>query len=201
MGRVSGAEGPATPSQRPPWDLRPSRPLPGPPPPGRGLSNRAAVALGLSVGAALVVLVPLGLFVLVLLLRFVNVPPAPDGPPLVLAHSRLQGTWQDDDGGRLVLAADGTFSATDVCGDYTDAATGDSSGFGFPSTMSGTGIWESGTYASRDDATEVSTEFAPGRVSGRLEARGTPGSPLLWTYIGDPDDGDLCVLRKVGTEP
>jgi hypothetical protein len=164
------------------------------------MSNRAAVALGLSVGAALVVLVPLGLFALVLLLRFVNVPPEPDGPPLVLAHSRLQGTWQDDDGGRLVLAADGTFSATDICGDYTDATTGDSSGFGFPSTMSGTGTWESGGYASQD-ATELSTLFAPGRVSGQLEARGTPGSPLLWTYVGDPDDGELCVLRKAGARP
>ncbi|MEU2667547.1 hypothetical protein ABZ622_01555 [Streptomyces sp. NPDC007164] len=198
---MSGAGGPVTPQQRPPWDLRSSRPLPGPPPPRRGISNGAAVALGLSFGAVLVVLVPLGLFAAVLLLRFVNVPPEPDGPPLVLAHSRLQGTWQDDDGGRLVLAADGTFSATDICGDYTDAVTGDSSGFGFPSTMSGTGTWESGVYASRDGATELSTEFAPGRVGGQLVARGTPGSPLLWTYVGDPDDGELCVLRKADTEP
>ncbi|MCX4845921.1 hypothetical protein [Streptomyces sp. NBC_00893] len=72
---------------------------------------------------------------------------------------------------------------------------------GFPATMSGTGTWESGAYASWDGATELSTEFAPGRVSGLLVARGTPGSPLLWTCVGDPDDGELCVLRKADAEP
>ncbi|MGW1404768.1 hypothetical protein [Streptomyces sp. NPDC002403] len=165
------------------------------------MSNRTAVALGLGIGAVLVVLVPVGLFVLVLLLRFVNIPPEPDGPPLVLTHSQLLGTWQDEQGGRLVLAEDGTFGATHVCGDYTDSRTGDSSGFGFPSTMTGTGTWESGVYTTRDRATELSTAFAPGHVSGQLTARGKADSPLLWTFIGDPDSGELCVLKKAGARP
>ncbi|MET9660044.1 hypothetical protein [Streptomyces sp. NPDC006510] len=160
-----------------------------------------AVVTGLCIGAVLVVLVPVGLFVLVLLLRVVNVPPEPDGPPLVLTRDQLRGTWQDEHGGRLVLAEDGTLSATNICGDYTDDVTGDSSGFGFPATMTGTGTWESGEYATQDGATELSTEFAPGNVSGRLVARGKTDSAVLWTFIGDPDSGKLCVLRKVSTQP
>ncbi|MFJ8850288.1 hypothetical protein [Streptomyces sp. NPDC102437] len=201
---MSGAEKPkASSSQRPPRGLRPSQPFPlASPAPRRGMSSGVAVLLGLSVGAVLVVLVPVGLFVLVLLLRYVNVVPEPDGPPLVLAHSRLQGTWQDEDGGRLVLAADGTFTATDICGDYTDDVTGDSSGFGFPSTMTGTGTWESDVDGAQDDrATELSTKFAPGHVRGQLTARGTADSPFLWTFVGDPDSGELCVLRRAGTRP
>ncbi|WP_406501200.1 hypothetical protein OHA04_16290 [Streptomyces sp. NBC_01590] len=140
------------------------------------MSNRAAVLLGLFTGAVLVVLVPVGLFALVILLRLVNVPPEPDGPPLVLPYSRLQGTWQDEEGGRIVLAADGTFTATTICGDYSDDVTGDSSGFGLPATMTGTGTWESDVYTEPDRVTGLFTEFAPGHVSGQLTARGTAES-------------------------
>ncbi|MFC9622461.1 hypothetical protein ACFTXM_21530 [Streptomyces sp. NPDC056930] len=52
-----------------------------------------------------------------------------------------------------------------------------------------------------DNATSVSVEFAPGDVSGELTARGKVDSALLWTFIGDPDSGELCVLRKVDTQP
>ncbi|MFD4947915.1 hypothetical protein ACFVYE_28230 [Streptomyces sp. NPDC058239] len=165
------------------------------------MSSRTAVVLGLCIGAGLVVLVPVGLFTLLLVLRYVTIPPEPDGPPLVLTSSRLQGTWRDDRGGQLVFADDGNFSATDACGDYSDAATDTSSGFGFPSTMTGTGTWESGTSEYEDNATSVSIEFAPGDVSGELAARGKADSAFLWTFIGDPDSGELCVLRKVNTRP
>ncbi|WP_405750626.1 hypothetical protein OHA19_16300 [Streptomyces sp. NBC_00012] len=165
------------------------------------MSNRAAVLLGLFTGAVLVVLVPVGLFALVILLRLVNVPPEPDGPPLVLPYSRLQGTWQDEEGGRIVLAADGTFTATTICGDYSDDVTGDSSGFGLPATMTGTGTWESDVYTEPDRVTGLFTEFAPGHVSGQLTARGTAESPLLWTFVGDPDSGGLCVLKKADARP
>ncbi|MFD7492040.1 hypothetical protein ACFV8T_06425 [Streptomyces sp. NPDC059832] len=164
------------------------------------MSNKAAVVLGLGIGAVLVVLVPVGLFVLLFVLRYVNIPPEPDGPPLVLTQGQLRGTWQDEHGGRLVLAEDGTFSATNVCGDYTDATTGDSSGFGFPSIMTGTGTWESDVYATQEGATELSVAFAPGKVTGQLAARGKTDSAVLWTFIGDPDSGELCVLRKVSTD-
>ncbi|MCX5311284.1 hypothetical protein [Streptomyces sp. NBC_00154] len=144
------------------------------------MSNGTAVVLGLCIGAGLVVLLPMGLVIL----RTVNAPPEPD-----------------DQGGQLVFAANGTFSATEACGDYRDAGTGASSGFDFPSTMTGTGTWDSQVSEYDDNATEVSVEFAPSDVSGELVARGKPDSALLWTFIGDPDSGELCVLRKVSTQP
>ncbi|WP_406322317.1 hypothetical protein [Streptomyces sp. NBC_01637] len=165
------------------------------------MSNGTAVVLGLCIGAGLVVLLPMGLVILLFILRTVNAPPEPDGPPLVLTRSRLRGTWQDDRGGQLVFAENGTFSATEACGDYRDAGTDASSGFDFPSTMTGTGTWDSQVSEYDDNATEVSVEFAPGDVSGELVARGKPDSALLWTFIGDPDSGELCVLRKVSTQP
>ncbi|MFF3353125.1 hypothetical protein ACFYWN_10815 [Streptomyces sp. NPDC002917] len=67
--------------------------------------------------------------------------------------------------------------------------------------MTGTGTWDSQVSEYDDNATEVSVEFAPGDVSGELVARGKPDSALLWTFIGDPDSGELCVLRKVSTQP
>ncbi|MGW2177327.1 hypothetical protein ACWCXX_04375 [Streptomyces sp. NPDC001732] len=159
------------------------------------------ILLGLSIGAVLVVLVPVGLVVLLFGLRALNVPPEPDGPPLALTASELTGTWQDDRGGILVLAADGTFSTTEACGDYVDFGDDTRSGFDFPSRMSGTGTWESDDGSYQDGATGVTldftTEFAAEDISGFLEARGRSESPVLWTYIGDPDSGDLCVLKKV----
>lgn len=67
--------------------------------------------------------------------------------------------------------------------------------------MTGTGTWDSQVSEYDDNATEVSVEFAPGDVSGELVARGKPDSALLWTFIGDPDNGELCVLRKVSRQP
>ncbi|MFE7355206.1 hypothetical protein ACFU8Q_18900 [Streptomyces sp. NPDC057543] len=163
------------------------------------MSNRTAILLGLSIGVGLVVLVPVGLITLLFVLRAVNVPPEPDGPPLVLASGQLDGTWRDDRGGQLALAKDGTFSATNACGDYWNTRTDASSGFGFPTIMAGTDTWESDESDESDEgnATSVSFEFAPGDVTGQLVAGGTPDSALLRTFIGDPDSGDLCVLRKV----
>ncbi|MER5498822.1 MULTISPECIES: hypothetical protein [unclassified Streptomyces] len=159
------------------------------------------ILLGLSIGAVLVVLVPLVLVALLLTLRAVNAAPPPDGSPLALTASELAGTWQDDRGGILVLAADGTFSTTEACGDYADFDEGTHSGFDLPSRMSGTGTWDSDDGSYRDGATGVTLDFAPGYaaedVSGFLEARGHRGSPVLWTYVGDPDSGVLCVLEKV----
>ncbi|MFE7043243.1 hypothetical protein ACFU9X_28515 [Streptomyces atratus] len=48
---------------------------------------------------------------------------------------------------------------------------------------------------------EAGRTTTPGDVSGHLTARGKPDSALLWTFIGDPDSGELRVLRKVDTQP
>ncbi|WP_181923977.1 hypothetical protein [Streptomyces inhibens] len=40
-------------------------------------------------------------------------------------------------------------------------------------------------------------EFDSGHTSAKYEASGTTKAPMLWTYIGDPDDGKRCILTKV----
>ncbi|WP_351230606.1 hypothetical protein [Streptomyces sp. NPDC002133] len=154
---------------------------------GAGLAALPALALALAAPVALVVLVGLSRITV----------PVPDGDPLVLARSDIVGTWQDEQGGRLVLAADGTFAAADVCGDYSDAATGAGAGFDLASVKTGTGTWESTeSDFPGENTTEVRAEFGPGDVWTQYEARGSAAVPVLWTYIGDPDAGELCVLKK-----
>ncbi|GGT16109.1 hypothetical protein P6B95_27730 [Streptomyces atratus] len=38
-------------------------------------------------------------------------------------------------------------------------------------------------------------------TEARATARGKPDSALLWTFIGDSDSGEVCVLRKADTQP
>ncbi|MFF3391759.1 hypothetical protein ACFYW1_12615 [Streptomyces sp. NPDC002669] len=193
---MSGTGEPAAPSGRPPQG-----PWPVPPPPRLRMPVWGGILLGLSIGGLLVLLAPLVLVTLLLVLRVTTAVPPPDGSPLALTASELTGTWQDDRGGVLVLAADGTFSTTEVCGDYSDFDGDIGSGFDLPSRMSGTGAWDSDDGSYGDGATEVTLDFVPGYagqdVSGFLEARGTRDSPVLWSYVGDPDSGVLCVLEKV----
>ncbi|MEV8455207.1 hypothetical protein AB0467_29690 [Streptomyces sp. NPDC052095] len=187
--------------QRPAWDLRslPPHPAPPPPPPRFRMPVWGGVLVGVAIGAVLVVVTPVVLVVGLLLMRYVNVPPEPDGDPVSLPSHELTGAWQDDRGGILVLAADGGFSATRVCGDYTDFDTSSSSGFDFPSRISGKGTWDSdGTGA--DGATAVDLDFTAtsdgGDVDGSYDLRAGGDGLLLWTYVGDPDSGETCVLEK-----
>ncbi|MGW1883522.1 hypothetical protein [Streptomyces sp. NPDC001970] len=123
--------------------------------------------------------------------------PVPDGDLLVLARSDNVGTWQDEQGGRIVLAADGTFAATNVCGNYSDAATGASAGLDLAPVKTGTGTWESSeSDFSGENTTEVRAELSPGDVWTQYEARGSAAVPVLWTHIGDPGAGELRVLKK-----
>ncbi|MFF2008233.1 hypothetical protein ACFVWY_04030 [Streptomyces sp. NPDC058195] len=161
----------------------------------------AGVLIGAVTGAVLVVLVPLSLIVLVLGLRYVNAPPVPDGAPLTLTSNELTGTWQDDRGGILVVAADGSLSATEACGDYRGSGSAVGSGSTLPSRLSGTGEWSAFDRIDQDGGTEITLRFTGtydgGDIGGSLYAWGSGDAPVLWTSIGDPDNGDLCVLRKV----
>ncbi|MBT2453129.1 hypothetical protein J7F03_40160 [Streptomyces sp. ISL-43] len=124
------------------------------------------------------------------------VPGAP-GDALVLTRIELVGTWQDGHGGRLALAEDGTFRASNVCGDYSDSALETSSGFGLASVRTGTGTWENDdSDFSGEMTTEIRSDYVPGRVWTQYEASGTAAAPMLWTYIGDPDHGERCILKK-----
>ncbi|MFI0714923.1 hypothetical protein ACH4SK_30710 [Streptomyces inhibens] len=44
---------------------------------------------------------------------------------------------------------------------------------------------------------DIHLEFDSGHTSAEYEASGTTEAPMLWAYIGDPDDGKRCILTKV----
>ncbi|MFF7334345.1 hypothetical protein [Streptomyces sp. NPDC008150] len=121
-------------------------------------------------------------------------PPVPDGRPLVLPSGAFTGTWRDEDGGRLVLRADGTFASDGTCGDFSGPGLTDAL-----SPAPGAGTWSASGTNADVPVTRVQVGFAPGGVWTVYEARGTAERPVLWQHLGDPDDGALCVLSRAGT--
>ncbi|MFD8015194.1 hypothetical protein [Streptomyces sp. NPDC058955] len=107
-------------------------------------------------------------------------------PPEVSAEL-LTGVWSEGEGGGLTLAADGSATADRVETFGDETVTG---------RCSGTGTW---TYAPGDGpwAQEVvvaveGCELSPWRVYG------TPDHPKLFVHVGDPDAGEIHVLRRGG---
>ncbi|WP_338894976.1 hypothetical protein WBG99_03840 [Streptomyces sp. TG1A-60] len=144
-------------------------------------------------GCGLVVALPAGALVLMFVVGRMSVP-APEGEPLAINATEVTGTWVDEQGGRLVLKGDGTFASDGVCGDFDDDQLNDVS-----APDPGAGTWEHDTWDDLDTDSPVSKvhlTFAPSGVWTGYEARGTSKAPLLWTYAGDPDSGDLCVPGK-----
>ncbi|MFI1003301.1 hypothetical protein ACIP10_29130 [Streptomyces galbus] len=125
-------------------------------------------------------------------------PPQPPGTPQVVTDDRLVGTWQDEAGGRLTLAANGVFAAAGICGDFTSSAD-DTFGASAASSRTGTGTWETMTGERLDESTpgtEVTVWFSGTERFGAYAVGGTSTAPKLWVYRGDPDDYDLCVLTR-----
>ncbi|WP_063817355.1 hypothetical protein [Streptomyces scabiei] len=179
------------------------------PPPWRGWpsaeTSRRRWRIALLVPAAGVVgcglsLLVAGAFALLLVVSRLSVP-VPDGEPLALSRSEVTGTWVDERGGRLTLRQDGTFGSDGVCGDFDD--NDDDRAEDVTAPAPGEGGWEHDeTGDDIDTGAPVSTvhlTFAPSGIWARYEARGTSKDPVLWTYVGDPDEGRLCVLEKAGS--
>ncbi|UUU29529.1 hypothetical protein JIX56_06320 [Streptomyces sp. CA-210063] len=144
-------------------------------------------------GCGLLFLLGIGAFALLLIVSRLSVP-IPDGEPLAMNTAEITGTWTDEQGGRLVLEPDGTFTSDGVCGDFSDD---DLNAVSAPDP--GAGTWEHDTWEDLDTGDPVSKvhlTFTPGGVWTAYEARGTSKKPVLWEYIGDPDEGNLCVLEK-----
>lgn len=134
-----------------------------------------------------------GAFALLLLVSRLSVP-VPDGEPRAMRPAEIAGTWADGQGGRLELKADGTFAARGICGDFNDADLDTA-----VAPNPGVGTWThdiTPDVDTRDPATQIRLTFTPGGIWTQYDARGTAKNPLLWDYVGDPDEGDLCVLRK-----
>ncbi|MFJ7043056.1 hypothetical protein ACIQVC_06580 [Streptomyces sp. NPDC101112] len=164
----------------------------------QGEKSRKGVLIGVVAGAGCLLAAPVllivGALTLMLLGRALAPLPIPDGEALVLRDEQIVGTWRDDSGGRLVLREDGTFTSDGVCGDFTGddlaAITAPDPG----------GTWEhreSEEVETDTPMSEVHLTFTPGEVWTQYEARGTSEKAVLWTFVGDPDSGDVCVLDKV----
>ncbi|MFG2921894.1 hypothetical protein ACGFYA_10255 [Streptomyces sp. NPDC048305] len=104
-------------------------------------------------------------------------PPPPEGEPVELSLSQAAVTWTDKWGGTLDLKPDGTYTADRACS--------------YDARESGSGTW------SRERADErggpwITVEHE--NVFTDYEVLRNGGTLKLWLWIGDPDDGDLCVL-------
>ncbi|WP_234442478.1 hypothetical protein [Streptomyces sp. FxanaA7] len=172
-------------------------------PPAETSRRRRRIALLVplvgAAGCGLLVLLGIGLsFGLVILSGLAL--PVPGGKPLTMSTAGITGTWVDEGGGRLVLKEDGTFTSTEICGDFDD---NDDDGFDdVLAPNPGTGTWERDTrngVGTDDPVSTVHLTFTPSGVRGTYETRGTKKNPNLWTYIGDPDEKRLCMLERAET--
>ncbi|WP_175409755.1 hypothetical protein [Streptomyces sp. TRM64462] len=115
--------------------------------------------------------------------------------PPRLTPERLVGVWSDGRGGTLRFAANGTVAAAGLDQYATD--------IGGPSRRTvveecdGEGTWtyETGDGGTRTQEVRVSVD---GCASESWSVGGRPGRMTLYTYIGDPDSGDLYLLRHEG---
>ena len=150
-------------------------------------------------GCGVLFLLGVGAFAVLLIVSRLSVP-VPDGEPLAMTTAEFTGAWVDEQGGRLTFGEDGTFTSDEVCGDFDDNDDDPFDEVASPSP--GAGTWEHTTGTGTDSDTAVSSvrlTFTPDGTDAWYEARGTSRDPVLWTYIGDPDNGELCVLERAKT--
>jgi hypothetical protein len=114
--------------------------------------------------------------------------------PPALPRAALVGEWSDGWGGTLTFAADGRLTAhrldehgTDV--DFRPVVT----------ECAGEGTW---TYKTGDSTWDQEADVDLRECSDEpWYVGGTPERPTLYRFIGDPDSGDLYVLRKAPAGP
>jgi hypothetical protein len=113
--------------------------------------------------------------------------------PPTLSTQRAAGVWSDGSGGTLVLAADGTATATAIGPDEADYDAGDGIGVG-PWKCSGTGTW---AYDAGDGPWGQQVNVTIGGCDEiAWEVLGTRSRPKLFLFLGDPDEWDLYTLRR-----
>lgn len=114
--------------------------------------------------------------------------PQPKGDPVELSPVQTAVTWTDKQGGTLELRPDGTITAHHVCSDYDFID-------GTDEPRSGSGTWRNETGLAGQAGTTVYVTFTSGDVYSSYEAVQNGRTLKLWTYVGDPDEGNpLCVL-------
>ncbi|RDS60633.1 hypothetical protein DWC19_35075 [Streptomyces sp. M7] len=107
-------------------------------------------------------------------------PRLPPGTPQAVPDGLLVGTWRNGaGGGSSSFAADGSFTAPDIRGQFLDWA-GDGPGNADDLVRSAPGLWETMTWTLSGESeprTEVTIRFADADVSAECEAGGTSASP------------------------
>ncbi|NED02509.1 hypothetical protein G3I55_12695 [Streptomyces sp. SID6648] len=123
--------------------------------------------------------------------------------PPALISADIVGRWSDGQGGTVTFTADGRVTAVDVDDDldgwgHEDDATDPDGPQDGDTRCSGQGTWTyepgGGTWSQQVDLALDSCDFDVWNVGG------TASRPTLYQYIGDPDSGDLYVLRRTDTD-
>lgn len=103
---------------------------------------RASTMLGVSMAGGAMCMLLSGCYSLA---AAIHDPPMPPGTPQAVADEQLVGAWRDEESGSVTFAADGTFVAKDICGDFWDWSGQLSDPVDFHS-RSGSGSWKSFTW-------------------------------------------------------
>ncbi|UCA53795.1 hypothetical protein LEL86_32940 [Streptomyces sp. WA6-1-16] len=123
--------------------------------------------------------------------------------PPALISADIVGRWSDGQGGTVTFTADGRVTAVDVDDDldgwgHEDDATDPDGPQDGDTRCSGQGTWTyepgGGTWSQQVDLALDSCDFDVWNVGG------TASRPTLYQYIGDPDSGDLYVLRRTDAD-
>lgn len=132
---------------------------------------------------------PFLLFLLLIALRDLGQP-----TPITPDRSAIAGTWTNPDGARLVLRADGTYTATKM--PFIADGTGTFSFDDLP--VDGTGTWTIQPWdASSGSGGGLMLSADGGRTNTSLETTGNAAHPSLYASIGDPDeDNDFNFVKQ-----
>ncbi|MFI6581259.1 hypothetical protein [Embleya sp. NPDC050493] len=112
---------------------------------------------------------------------------APDS--LRMSEEDVVGKWTGDDGG-LDVSADGRFCATDLRADWLDGSRN------LRERLTGCGKWIIMPYR-KNGSSQIDLRIDEDGSSATFAAGGSLKSPRLWVEIGDPDDDDVVVLKKI----
>jgi hypothetical protein len=113
------------------------------------------------------------------------------GHPAVTADE-LRGRWGGPDGARITLTADGRFTAEAVAGAW----------LGVPADhpVSVTGDWSVLPVERGSSGYQVELRFDPSGdaldLPVDLEVESRDGHLSMWSWVGDPDEGDRYTFRQ-----
>lgn len=104
-------------------------------------------------------------------------------------RSALLGTWRSKGGATITFLADGSCVATSMPplgGDWETTVQ---------LVPSGVGTW---SVRAEDDSvgTGGGVDITVGHTQNELYTRGNPAAPILFSFIGDPDDDNEYIFAK-----